>query len=457
MTRLSTKPTFASIQAELADPDYKVRKVAIKKLMRYQRPYALEPLLGLLGDARGDVRSKVVEALGRLADKRALVPLLGLLNDKNMSVRAKVAGALGNFGERSAVQPLHDLFNDSQPLVRRAVARSLGRLRDPGSLPLLLAYLEKADDADIHYVVLTLGDFDMPCVIEPLLALCEHAQWVQGTVASALSKLGESATPTLVEIMLDQERTPMVRSCVALACGIKWRSGVVQPLIAVLADRAATVRQFAARSLGSLKNPAAIEPLTRMLPDSDEGVSCAVIYALLQLNATTATDAVIACLASPHEYVVYTAANALRQFKATSAVPVLLDILCRSEGNFNWPLARALSELGSPALVDEILRHLPEIGHMQLKYVIAILCSFADKRAVEPLLTLLAVYPVTDSHDYHLQVELVSLLGKLGDERACEPLRQMLSVQTERGVLRDTLISALKKLEAAQRQATMPG
>src|SRR5579885_2625571 len=92
------KPTFASLQAELSDADYKVRKAAIRKLMRSRsyRSLALEPLLALLHDPRGDVRTKAVQALGRLGDPRALKPLRARLTDKNALVRAQVASALGN-------------------------------------------------------------------------------------------------------------------------------------------------------------------------------------------------------------------------------------------------------------------------------------------------------------------------------------------------------------------------
>lgn len=38
------EPTFASLQAELAGADYKVRKAAIKKLMRFYIEHALKQL-----------------------------------------------------------------------------------------------------------------------------------------------------------------------------------------------------------------------------------------------------------------------------------------------------------------------------------------------------------------------------------------------------------------------------
>ncbi|HEX7735871.1 MAG TPA: HEAT repeat domain-containing protein [Ktedonobacteraceae bacterium] len=457
MARQSTKPTLEALQVELADADYKVRKEAIRKLIRYQRALAVEPLLILLEDGRSAVRAKAVEALGRLRDTRAVVPLLGLLKDKSASVRAKVAGTLGNFGERGVVRPLQDLLNDPNPRIRQAAARSLGQLRDPGSLPLLLTYLKQAEEEEFYYLARAVGNFDVSGVIEPLLAMCERTGWAQEAIVEALSRLGESLTPALIEILLDQTRPPAERVCVARVLGKKPRRGIVQPLISVLGDRSADVRQFAAWSLGQLKDPAAIDPLFHLLSDDNEQARQNAIFALIQLQSDFSPaqteqiiDCLIASLSSDGEYVVISAANMLNKLHATRAVPALLDAVCSEKISFLWPLTSALTALGSPTLVDAVLQRLPDIPLNNLYHVLNIFWHFPAQQAVEPLLALLADLTASGKES-NLQIQIVRLLGKLGDPRALEPLRAM-NYQVASGTLQSAIRSTLNSLEAAHRQ-----
>lgn len=457
MARQSTKPTLEAIQIELADADYKVRKEAIRKLMRYQRALAVEPLLALLGDGRSDVRAKAVEALGRLKDTRAVVPMLGLLKDKSASVRAKVAGTLGSFGERSVVRPLNALLNDPNTRIRQGAARSLGQLRDPSSLPLLLNYLKDAEDEEFYYLARAIGDFDNPGLIEPLLAECGRAGWAQGAVANALSRLSESSIPALTKILLDQTRPPEERSCVVSALGIQPRQGTEQALIQALEDGDANVRHLAAWALGQLKDPIAIDPLLRLLADHNGRACQTAINTLTQFQAAfsqeqteQAIDSLIACLSSREENVVCAAANLLKNLHATRAVPALLETLFRLRNAFLWPISSALIELGDTTLVDEILPRLSEITRGNLTSVLYILQYFPNKNAVEPLLAMLNSQ-IADGIDTNIQMQVVRLLGQLGDTRALEPLRAM-HRQTGPGPLHNVLTSNLRLLEAAHRQ-----
>ena len=446
MARQSNKPALEVIQAELADPDYKVRKAAIKRLMRYQRAQAVESLLPLLEDARADVRIKAVQALGRLADKRALVPLLGLLNDKSVSVRAQVAGALGAFGDRSAVRPLHDLLNDPKPRIRQAAARSLGQLRDPASLPLLLAHLKQAEEAELYYLVRSLGDFNAPAVIEPLLTVCEASTRLQGVVAEGLSRLGPDLTPVLERILLDQSRAPIARRCVALAFGRKPRPETTQTLIQALGDSDDNVRHYAAWALGCLRDPVAIEPLIPLLSDRSNTVRRTAILALSALNATEATDALITCLSSMDRWVAYAAAGVLMRFEAKKALPALLDVLCQWEGFPHQHIVNAVCSLGGPAVTDGLLARLPTLPRNSRLPVVCVLERFPDARFIETLLAWLDPHAPAVGYDHQLQIHIVSVLGRLGDIRALGPLSEMRAHTT--GALFNTVGHALQILEA---------
>ena len=447
MARQSTKPTLEMLQAELADSNYKVRQEAIRKLMRYQRQAALEPLLGCLEDGRSNVRVKAVQALGRLADKRALVPLVGLLDDKSLSVRVKVVGILGIFGDSSVVHPLQTLLNDPRPQIRMAAAKSLGQLRDPGSLPLLLAYLKQASANEIYYLTRAIGDFDTPGVIEPLLAICAKDPTVQGIISDSLSRLGASSTPLLLNILVDWTRPTIMRSCVAMSLGKTARPGSLQPLLKALNDPEEEVRRYAAWALGTLQDQRAIQPLTALLSDVNGSVCQEAIRALSVLGAIGVEDQLIACLASHNANVVQTAALMLRRSHVTRAVPALFEAYLRLSEAYISPLIDTLCELAGPAVIDMLLQRWPEISHELSWRYIAVFGRFLDQRSVEPLLSLLSSQPCC-GYEYHLQVQLVRLLARLGDARAIEPLYAM----RKQATFEHVVLEALRALEAANPQ-----
>ena len=444
------KSTFASLQAELTDADYKVRKAAIKKLMRSRsyRLQALEPLLVLLHDPRGDVRNKAVQALGRLGDPRALKPLMAQLSDKNAQVRAQVARALGNLGNQSAVQPLIGLLGDDRSRVRQAAARALGRLKDPRALTPLLAYLAKAGDQEIFDVAYALGELGDLCVVEPLLALLDRLDGLRlkWAVADALGRIGEPVVPVLLEVLADPTRNPPARVCAVQTLVYFPRPELLQPLIAALSDSEAGVRLHAAQGLGALQDPAAIQPLLSLLDDQDTWVCCCAIFALSRLNATCAVEPLIALLSSPHANIVSAAAQALGQLHDPRALTPLLNAFFQNPAS-TWQIARALCELNNPAVIEPLLQRLPAATHEQLFHSLVILNHFPDKRAIEPLWSALSTN-ITAPNQPYLQMQILFLLGRLGEADAVERLRKLLD--TTHLYYRAYVESLLKQLESAQ-------
>lgn len=253
MARQSTKPSFASLQAELTDSDYHVRKEAIKRLMRYYRKHAFEPLLAMLQDGRGEVRAAAVQAIGKLKDARALTPVLDLLTDKHTNVRAQAARTLGAFGERSVVPSLVALLTDPHTTICAYAARSLGNLRDHSSLPALLTYLERArgngDTTELYHAIRAVGDFG---AIEPLLTLYRNSLTSRRIIAEILSK-HEGPTPLfLAEVLVDQTRPETARACAAHVFALKPHPEFAPMLKAALTDDYRMVRAYAAQALAQL-------------------------------------------------------------------------------------------------------------------------------------------------------------------------------------------------------------
>jgi len=445
------KPTFASLQAELSDADYKVRKAAIRKLMRSRsyRPQALGPLLGLLHDPRGDVRNKAVQALGRLGDPRALKPLIAQLSDKNALVRAQVARALGYLGDRSAVQPLIGLLGDDRSKVRQAAARALGSLKDARACSPLLAYLAEAEGQEIFEVISALGNLGDPGAVQPLIALLDRPNPLQPHwgVVNALTQLGEGIIPDLLEVLADTARAPLARVCAVQVLVCFPRPELLQPLLAALNDSEAGVRLHAAQGLGALQDPAAIQPLLSLLNDPDTWVCSNAIFALSRLNATCAVEPLIALLSSPHANVVSAAAQALGQLRDARALTPLLDAFFQKPDSA-WQIARALCELNDPSVIEPLLDRLLVATREELFHSLTILSHFPDKRAITPLWNALNTNSTAPSHPY-LPVQILFLLGKLGDSDAVTRLHELL--HTTHFYYRSYIESLLKRLEAVQR------
>ena len=321
MTYQGAALTFADIQRELADADHNVRKEAIRKLIRYQREVALQPLLELLQDARSDVRMRAVQALGQLKDKRALEPLQALLKDRSASVRVHVIGVLGSSGERNLAPELHYLLKDPGRRLRQAAARALGQLRNPVSLPPLLAYLPQAENAELIYLVPAICDFDLPEVIMPLLALCEADRTRLGSIATGLARLGAGSTPLLLQLLADPQTSPITRQGMIISLRLQPRQGSVPYLLQALEDSDADVRSYAVSTLGCLQGIDVRKWFVRALSDACSSVRWSAIYALSKLEPEpSAIDPLTACLSSASGLEVEFATRELARLQAFRAV-----------------------------------------------------------------------------------------------------------------------------------------
>src|SRR6185503_18053634 len=116
-----------------------------------QRPgsaAATDALITLLRtDPFGDVRSAAADGLGALRQPQTLPALLAALDDPHWIVRAAAAAALGNFDDTSGVPRLLPLLDDQDDYIRPAAQKSLGGLIGRGAI---------TDNATIQQVVAAL-------------------------------------------------------------------------------------------------------------------------------------------------------------------------------------------------------------------------------------------------------------------------------------------------------------
>jgi len=166
---------------------------------------------------------------------------------------------------------------------RAAYACAAGRAHDDSAIPQLVAML--GDDTPIA---------DRQCysgMWSPARSTFDHPSPGE-QAALALAAISRPSLPSLINALNDA--SPIVRRNAAWAIGeIRggWmvdRSDAVAPLIALTADRDASVRRAAAFGLSELKARVAIDPLIRLLNEPDATLRTAAAYALGEIKASRA-------------------------------------------------------------------------------------------------------------------------------------------------------------------------
>lgn len=143
----------------LTHEEWLVRLHAVESLGKTKSPEAVEPLLRLLfNDRDSSLREDAVRALGDIGHERAVDFLLTAL--KEPGLRPLVVEALGKIGDRRAVPALVAVVDGTnrpeqsrvvagcgdqwteEMTAQAAAARSLGQIRDPATIPVLVAALK---------------------------------------------------------------------------------------------------------------------------------------------------------------------------------------------------------------------------------------------------------------------------------------------------------------------------
>jgi HEAT repeats len=140
------------VTSALANPDPRVRREALKSLVKLESKDSGELVLGLLDDADDDVRLAAAVAAGELQVGRALKPLILMLEaSRDPDECLPVIRALGELGDPGAVNSIEKhavrtLFNKPRTDVRIAAYRSLHQIGTPRAKQLLLEVVRDKDE-----------------------------------------------------------------------------------------------------------------------------------------------------------------------------------------------------------------------------------------------------------------------------------------------------------------------
>ena len=264
-------------------------------------------------------RRDILYSLGRVGDARAVEPLINTLQEGDFYARSAAASALGMIGDAKAVSPLIAALKRDRDW---SAARALAAIGDARALMPLMDAATAGGDA-VDEAVRALAKFGSAGV-EPLLTLLrDERSWLRAGAAEGLGNIGELDAIEPLRVALRDE-DPMVREKAARALELlhwhpenaadrawysvaqaRWQDavnageGAVDPLVAALGHREASVRQQAAEALGALGDVRAVEPLRRLVErDRDAHVHRAATAALLATEGLVATET----LSAPHSH-----------------------------------------------------------------------------------------------------------------------------------------------------------
>ena len=373
---------FADLLAELSNPDIRVRRTAITKIMRRrkERGQAFQRLTQLLNDPYAPVRKAAVKALGKLGDPRALPYLARMLDDRAFHVRLLAVQSLEASWGAQAVPSLKKACADDVDRVRVAALQALVRLQGAQALPYVQAAL-----------------------------LTDQSEMVRLQALDVLVDLqGQQATPYLVTVFVRRDDALCLR---ALDLLYNLHSTQATPyLLPALSSPSESVRGRAISYLTQLGrvNAQVVPDLLTLAAHPDRDKRVAVFTALARLKDPRSLDAMLQALHDQESSVRVSAIEMLSEVGEQRALPRLLELCADPVTQVRLRVAQSLDR-------------------------------FADARAIEPLLVLLR------DADTAVRASAAASLGALGDPRAIPALAACFA-SAEKLRLRGTAMQALSSL-----------
>ena len=424
--------------------------------------------------------TNAAEALGKIgvSTEDAVQKLIIIAMEKQMRETLRIAAitALWQLKPEEATQPMLLLMfsDETSPVIRANAVKVLSRIKDPNTVPILLWVLSTQFDE--------ISDFQRHMkreykTLDTLRAQVDsfQIQWTTDYPRSNYRTWGElKPIPSLV------------RSEVARTLGIIKGDTVVEALAnALREDGRATVRQSAAWALGEVKGDDAIPPLVTALKKDKQGaVRQEAAIALGKIKGQKVVDPLLDVLGDDkYETTRFQAAVALREIQAGDKG--LVDIVKKGLGSFDdgyevqsvqdevigalikdnniptaefaldalksaddewvrWALVHVIGASAKKVAVDAMLEELKHPSYVVRRRAAESLGGFKERRAVEPLITVLENMDEMKS----IRAAAALSLGALKDERASAPLLAALS--DENAEIRWRAAGALGNLKDAK-------
>ncbi|BBD69879.1 HEAT repeat-containing PBS lyase [Nostoc commune NIES-4072] len=322
------------------------------------------------------------------------------------------------------------------------------------AIPPLIEILEDEDaEEELRwYAARTLGEFQQPEVIAPLVELLktDEDEELKAIAATALGQMGTVAITSLTELLADEDtRLLAVRS---LSCIPQIET--ITPLLSIVQDSQATIRTAAIEALSSFHDERVPPILLNALDDIAATVRRAAVLGLgFRPDLREALDLVTRLQPRLYDFnldVCCAAAVSLSRMGCDDAAQQLFKLLISPHTPLPLQLEtiRALSWLGTLSSLEYLQTAFNQITSETLWQEIVTVLGRVQKPqttlAVEVLLQILRLqHPATEIVSVKSAIALS--LGQLGEIQAIEPLISLLADSD--ASVRLHAIAALKNLD----------
>ena len=245
LAKLNSPSTYPMIEslAKKSEEKAVVRTACLQSMAAIKGEDAIPTLVEMLKTEKNLLVRRMVEmVLGGMADtQRVSIAITPLLKDEAAAPSAIVV--LGVVGGPGVIAPLAKQLDSPKARIRWAVIRAIGGIPHPDSVPPLLAFYRKANDAEKSQILAVFGQHPHPDVVELLISELQNRKTFAALRRRSALTLGTLKAPTavkpLVTVMLDTTQQTGLRMTCAQSLGqfSDREDYAIAGLIGALADK----------------------------------------------------------------------------------------------------------------------------------------------------------------------------------------------------------------------------
>ncbi|HEX8634259.1 MAG TPA: HEAT repeat domain-containing protein [Pyrinomonadaceae bacterium] len=477
----------------LGDADINVRYHAIEALGKLRAVEAVDALAGIVETRDFFLAFPALDALTRIGEASVAPRIVPLLEDELLCEAA--VDALGRLGGEETIAPLAALLNrPNAPTL--AVAHALAALHDryaklygegahvaalsrdaidPAGAQNLLAALNESSPAELRPLALVVGWLEGVAVERALTRLLGQAD-ARGEIVEALVRHGARVTDLLVEQLASEDLE--IRKSAVVALGrigdaraapaliktldedaeliIDTANALAQigdqrafdPLLALVGDRSAAVRQAVIGALNSLGSPAMPGRVLPLLDDPDPNVRESAVKIAGYFGYPECADLLLERCGDDDERVRRAAIEHLPYFEDERATATLVRALRRDTPKVRAAAAAALAQVED----TEVAAHLSDALADEDSWVRYFAARSLGRRKIAEGTDALATLARADKAN-HVRIAAIEALGHIGGEAAALSVAPL--VESDEPDLVRAAVAALGRIRHPGAQQTL--
>lgn len=415
-----------NLQRAAADVSEEDAEALALVLAEVDEEWADRALVHLLRSDRG--RERALDALVHRGH-RVTALLIDAFGRCDAKTKQAVAIAFGRIGDPRAVPVLARALVEV-PEMAQSAAQGLARLCDQRGLDELLHVLGHSDGSVRQAVISALASLHYPTKTASLQRLLTHPY--ARVREAAVHVLPEGDRPDAVHALLERchDQDEQVRAAALERLATMAEACVVPTLMQALRSETPRVREAAARALARVYGVEAVAALATALTDGDPWVRKAAVEALAQHGAQDVVDDLVRLAQADTDGEVRRAAvEALGQIGGSRVLAVLSDLARAGDGRIAQAALAAMSRLGHPRAIEELLAALATSDVERRKNVVRLLGDRGGALAIAAL-----QWTVTHDPDPGVVQAALDALAHLATPQAIAALIELTADENHRSL-----------------------